>query len=159
MSGGSHNYISSLVDSECRGNMVFPIAEELLQDVVEILHSCEWAVSGDTAIEDYQEDLNKFLSKWKKRRITKKDFKITRCSECKWYRTYRNEWDEKCENYDIDRGCDGPSAFEHGYAHLCPGFVKATKADLAMRSAEENDFRESHLSYEEWRLYNRGGKK
>ena len=34
MSGGSHNYISSLVDSECRGNMVFPIAEELLQDVV-----------------------------------------------------------------------------------------------------------------------------
>ena len=64
MSGGSHNYICWKIEEELVGRMHDAELNDLIADIAEIAHSLEWAESGDTSIEDYQQDVIKFKQKW-----------------------------------------------------------------------------------------------
>lgn len=64
MSGGSHNYICYKIEEELVGRMHDAELDDLMADISELAHSLEWAESGDTSIEDYQQDVVKFKQKW-----------------------------------------------------------------------------------------------
>ena len=40
---------------------------ELLYDMFDILHDCDWYLSGDTGGETYTQQRNNFLTKWKEK--------------------------------------------------------------------------------------------
>lgn len=64
MSGGSYNYIYSEVDMYCVGKMYDSQMNELIKDLVPVLHALEWWRSSDIDEEDYREEVTKFKKKW-----------------------------------------------------------------------------------------------
>lgn len=68
MSGGSYNYGYSTVEYTYVGEMKDTELNEMMKDLVEVLHDLEWYVDCDISEEQYRETVTKFKSKWFKRR-------------------------------------------------------------------------------------------
>jgi hypothetical protein len=64
MSGGSFNYIYGYMKDELCGYMEDDIMNEIIKDIVEIVHDLEWWKSSDIAEEDYRKTVKKFKEKW-----------------------------------------------------------------------------------------------
>ena len=64
MSGGSMGYIYSRVEEYCVGYMEDAEMNDLMKDLVEVLHDLEWWQSADTSEEDYRKTLARFKKKW-----------------------------------------------------------------------------------------------
>lgn len=64
MSGGSYSYIYSSILDECENRMYDEEMNDLILDLVDVLHDLEWWQSGDISEEKYRETLMKFKSKW-----------------------------------------------------------------------------------------------
>lgn len=64
MSGGSYNYIYDKLEEECNGRMHDAEMNDLIIDLVEVLHDLEWWQSGDTGEQRYRETLVRFKKKW-----------------------------------------------------------------------------------------------
>lgn len=64
MSGGSYDYLYSRVDDTYCGKMFDPAMDELMADLVDVLHDLEWWRSNDTAEEDYRDTVATFKAKW-----------------------------------------------------------------------------------------------
>ena len=65
MSGGSFDYLYSRIEEASQKIYEEKSKEEiefskLLKNVAELMHSIEWAYSGDTNIDDFKKDWNKF---------------------------------------------------------------------------------------------------
>lgn len=91
MSGGSYDYISFKLDEECSERMCDYEMNDLIKDLIPVLHELEWWQSGDSLEEDYREELKKFKNKW---------FKQNRNDRLKQY--IENEIDKtKKELYEL----------------------------------------------------------
>lgn len=69
MSGGSRDYICWKIENELcdynGGKGMYDIEiTDLAKDFAKLAHSLEWAESGDTCMEDYYKDVEKFKNKW-----------------------------------------------------------------------------------------------
>ena len=67
MSGGSYDYKSYVLEEYYVGKMYDTELDEMLKDLIEVLHDIEWWQSCDISEEDYRETVNKFKKKWFKR--------------------------------------------------------------------------------------------
>lgn len=67
MSGGSYDYKSYVLEEYYVGKMYDTELDEMLKDLIEVLHDVEWWQSCDISEEDYRETVNKFKKKWFKR--------------------------------------------------------------------------------------------
>lgn len=68
MSGGSYNHEYSTVEYTYVGEMKDTELNEMMKDLVQVLHDLEWWQSADSSEEQYRETVTKFKSKWFKRR-------------------------------------------------------------------------------------------
>lgn len=64
MSGGSYDYACYKVETEYVGNMHDIEMDEMMEDLVKVLHDVEWWQSADISEEDYRFTLDNFKSKW-----------------------------------------------------------------------------------------------
>lgn len=64
MSGGSMNYLCWKVEENAVGQMKDAELDEMMADVVVLLHACEWWQSGDYGEEQYREKAKQFKEKW-----------------------------------------------------------------------------------------------
>jgi hypothetical protein len=64
MSGGSYSYIYSRVDEECVNRMYDSQLNEMMKDLVKVLHDLEWWQSCDCDEKRYRESVTKFKKKW-----------------------------------------------------------------------------------------------
>lgn len=76
MSGGSYDYTYSKVEYEYVGAMHDKELDDLMKDLVEVLHDLEWWQSGDYSEQQYRETVKNFKDKW---------FKQDRVSRLKVY--------------------------------------------------------------------------
>lgn len=67
MSGGSYNYGYCTVSNDYVGRMYDPELDEMMKDLVDVLHDVEWWRSADSSEEKYRETVKKFKKKWFKR--------------------------------------------------------------------------------------------
>lgn len=67
MSGGSYDYTYQRVDEYYVGRMYDKELNEMMDDLVELLHDLEWWQSCDYGEDDYRETVTKFKKKWFKR--------------------------------------------------------------------------------------------
>lgn len=75
MSGGSYEYKYNIIEDYYVGKMFDRELDEMLKDLIDVLHDVEWWQSGDISEEDYRECVTKFKAKWFKRDKMKiKDF-------------------------------------------------------------------------------------
>lgn len=63
MSGGSMGYLCYSVQ-DAVGMMEDAELDELMRDVSQLLHDCEWWHSGDYGEDSYRESVAKFKAKW-----------------------------------------------------------------------------------------------
>ena len=75
MSGGSYNYLFCLVDEEYVGHMYDRELDDMMSDLVTLLHDLEWWQSVDYGEEQYRKTVRQFKGKWfstdRKERLTK----------------------------------------------------------------------------------------
>lgn len=64
MFGGHYNYTYSRIADTYKGELESPLLEEMMDDIVELLHSLEWYKSGDTSQEKYHKYIDTFTKKW-----------------------------------------------------------------------------------------------
>lgn len=64
MSGGSMDYLYWKVDEYAVGRMGDAELDELMQDIVQLLHDREWCLSGDTCEDTYAKSVKQFKAKW-----------------------------------------------------------------------------------------------
>lgn len=64
MSGGSFNYNYYTIQNEYCGRMEDVELDEMMDDLVELLHDLEWWKSADYGEDDYRETVKKFKDKW-----------------------------------------------------------------------------------------------
>lgn len=64
MSGGSMCYVYSQVRNEAVGMMCDAELDELMNDIADLLHDCEWWHSSDICEETYRKTVAEFKSKW-----------------------------------------------------------------------------------------------
>ena len=64
MSGGSYEYICYRLEEECKGRMYDAEMNDMIKDLVEVLHDLEWWQSGDSSEKKYRVTLSKFKQKW-----------------------------------------------------------------------------------------------
>ena len=64
MSGGSHNYLYSQVDGEYVGHMYDRELDDMMSDLVTVLHDLEWWQSDDYSEEQYRKTVRQFKGKW-----------------------------------------------------------------------------------------------
>ena len=64
MSGGSHNYIYSQIESELADQMEDAELNELISDIIVLAHALEWYHSSDISREEYLETVKGFKQKW-----------------------------------------------------------------------------------------------
>lgn len=64
MSGGSYNYMYCRVNDEYVDRMYDSQLNEMMKDLVEVLHDLEWWQSDDCGEECYRETVKKFKKKW-----------------------------------------------------------------------------------------------
>lgn len=72
MSGGSYNYTYSRVDEEYVGKMYDKELDDLMKDLIPVLHDLEWWQSADYREEHYRETVKKFKDKWFKQNRTER---------------------------------------------------------------------------------------
>ena len=64
MSGGSYNYTCYLVEEEYVGAMHDAELDEMMKDLVDVLHDVEWWQSCDIGEDDYRKTVKAFKAKW-----------------------------------------------------------------------------------------------
>ena len=64
MSGGSFSYTCWRVQEEYEGNMRDFELNEMIKDLVDVLHDLEWWVFGDYGEDSYRKTVRKFKDKW-----------------------------------------------------------------------------------------------
>lgn len=64
MSGGSYNYMYSRINDEYVGRMHDLQLDEMMKDLVDLLHDLEWWQSCDCDEKRYREAVTKFKKKW-----------------------------------------------------------------------------------------------
>lgn len=64
MSGGSYNYEYYRVEEEYVGSMYDAELDEMMKDLVKVLHDVEWWQSCDIGEEDYRQTVKAFKAKW-----------------------------------------------------------------------------------------------
>lgn len=64
MSGGSYNYMYSRIEYEYAGKMHDSQLNEMMKDLVKVLHDLEWWQSCDCDEKRYREAVTKFKKKW-----------------------------------------------------------------------------------------------
>ena len=64
MSGGSYNYQYSQVDEEYVGHMYDKELDDMMSDLVTLLHDLEWWQSDDYNEEQYRKTVRQFKGKW-----------------------------------------------------------------------------------------------
>ena len=64
MSGGSYDYIYYKLQEECEGRMYDAEMNDLIYDLVKVLHDVEWWKSGDICEQTYRNTLAEFKHKW-----------------------------------------------------------------------------------------------
>lgn len=67
MSGGSYDYKSYVIEDYYVGKMYDIELNEMMEDLIKVLHDVEWWKSGDISEESYRETVNNFKKKWFKR--------------------------------------------------------------------------------------------
>lgn len=67
MSGGSYGYGYFTVSDQYVGRMYDSELDEMMKDLVDVLHDVEWWRSADSSEEKYRETVKKFKKKWFKR--------------------------------------------------------------------------------------------
>lgn len=63
-SGGSYDYLYHSIDEYYVGKMYDLELDDMIKDLVDLLHDLEWWQSGDYEEEDYRKEVKKFKSKW-----------------------------------------------------------------------------------------------
>lgn len=71
MSGGSYGYKYFIVEDYYAGKMYDTELNEMMSDLVEVLHDVEWWQSSDISEEDYRKTVSDFKKKWFKRSSVK----------------------------------------------------------------------------------------
>lgn len=64
MSGGSYGYHYCTIDNEYVGAMYDAELDEMMRDLVVVLHDVEWWQSADIGEEDYRRTVKQFKDKW-----------------------------------------------------------------------------------------------
>lgn len=64
MSGGSYNYVYCQVENECVGRMFDRQLDEMMKDLVKVLHDLEWWRSSDFDEDSYRKTVTEFKKKW-----------------------------------------------------------------------------------------------
>lgn len=64
MSGGSYGYKCYDIENEYVGRMEDAELDEMMEDLVKVLHDLEWYVSGDYGEESYRHTVKEFKEKW-----------------------------------------------------------------------------------------------
>jgi len=64
MSGGSYGYHYCTIDNEYVGAMYDAELDEMMKDLVVVLHDVEWWQSADIGEEDYRRTVKRFKDKW-----------------------------------------------------------------------------------------------
>lgn len=96
MSGGSYDYKYCTLEDYYVGAMYDDEMNDMIKDLVEVLHDLEWWRSYDIGEEDYRKTLNEFKAKW---------FKQDRNDRLKKYIDDKLEKTKK-EFYDLLGGLD-----------------------------------------------------
>lgn len=68
MSGGSYNYMYCRIEDEYVGRMFDRQLDEMMEDLVKVLHDLEWWRSSDTGEDTYRMAVTEFKKKWFKQR-------------------------------------------------------------------------------------------
>lgn len=75
MSGGSYNYLYSQVEDEYVGKMYDRELDDMMKDLVKLVHDLEWWQSDDYGEKIYRDTVAKFKAKWfngdRNKRLTK----------------------------------------------------------------------------------------
>lgn len=69
MSGGSYSYVYCRVEEECVNRMFDSQLNEMMKDLVKVLHDLEWWQSSDTGEDTYRMAVTEFKKKWFKQRL------------------------------------------------------------------------------------------
>lgn len=64
MSGGSYSYIYRRVEEECVDRMFDSQLNEMMKDLIRVLHDLEWWQSCDSDEKRYRESVTEFKKKW-----------------------------------------------------------------------------------------------
>lgn len=64
MSGGSYSYVYCRVAEECVNRMFDSQLNEMMKDLVKVLHDLEWWQSSDTGEDTYRMAVTEFKKKW-----------------------------------------------------------------------------------------------
>lgn len=86
MSGGSYNYMYCRIEDEYVGRMFDSQLDNMMKDLVDLLHDLEWWESCDYSEDTYRKTVTEFKKKWFKQ--TKID--VQKQIESKFERT-KNE--------------------------------------------------------------------
>ena len=71
-SGGSYDYKYYVVDEYYNGRMYDAELDDLIKDLVKIMHDVEWWQSADISEESYRKSVNEFKNKWFKQPRSKR---------------------------------------------------------------------------------------
>lgn len=71
MSGGSYDYKSYVIEEYYVGRMYDAELNEMMEDLIQVLHDVEWWQSCDISEEDYRKTVSDFKKKWFKRSSVK----------------------------------------------------------------------------------------
>lgn len=64
MSGGSYDYKYYIIEEYYVGAMYDAELDEMMKDLVEVMHDVEWWQSGDIDEDDYRKTVKEFKDKW-----------------------------------------------------------------------------------------------
>lgn len=64
MSGGSYSSVYCRVEEECVNRMFDSQLNEMMKDLVKVLHDLEWWQSCDTGEDTYRRAVTEFKKKW-----------------------------------------------------------------------------------------------
>lgn len=64
MSGGHYNYMYSRIEDTYVGEMFDSQLNEMMKDLVKVLHDLEWWQSSDTGEDTYRMAVTEFKKKW-----------------------------------------------------------------------------------------------
>ena len=64
MSGGSYNYMYCRIEDEYVDRMFDSQLNEMMKDLVKVLHDLEWWQSSDTGEDTYRMAVTEFKKKW-----------------------------------------------------------------------------------------------
>ena len=89
MSGGSYDYKFQTLDDYYVGRMHDKEMDELLKDLIEVLHDLEWWISCDIDEDQYRKTLSEFKNKWIRQNETQIVERLTAIIDSELDRTRR----------------------------------------------------------------------